>query len=51
MKGWGGSAFFRRKGRGYPFVQPEDRNIDILDNFGYFHYFVAQKVSKHLQIA
>jgi hypothetical protein len=36
MKG-GGSALFRRKGRGgTPFFSQENENIDILGNFGHF---------------
>jgi hypothetical protein len=36
MKWWGGSAFFRRKGRGggTPFFSQEKENIDSLGNFG-----------------
>jgi hypothetical protein len=49
MKGCGwGSAFFWRKGRGYPFFSQEKENIDILGDFG---HFVAQKEPIYLQIA
>jgi hypothetical protein len=45
----GGSAFFRRKGRGEtPFFIQEKENIYI---FGSFGHFVAQKVPKYSKMA
>jgi hypothetical protein len=43
----GVSAFFCRKGRGYPFFSQEQEIIDILGDFG---HFVAQKVPNYSKI-